>query len=303
MIRIGFSMHPNWARNQPLRDFLDPLRAAGLTALEFELDSNDPHWPEFLPLMEACRELGYHLCFHAPYRGERNIAGFTDEQGEEIARSMAPLYDIAAQYGPTTIVVHGARSPVGQRARQLLYADTVAFLEWALDHYPTLNLALENLNPRSDLNKTGDNRAELLHAVREIDYPSVGICWDIGHDVNAGRLELPGPVWLRHVQHVHIHDLDEAGNDHLPLIYGRVQPQRWLPPLLQRGFDGTVTLELNGRRCAFLWPDRIMPALVDSVRDIAEAIHEAKQQTPARRRDSSSGGHAHAAAGAEEDSA
>jgi sugar phosphate isomerase/epimerase len=293
MIPIGFSMHPNWARGQALRAFLDPLRAAGLTTLEFELDSNDPNWPEFQPLMEACRKLGYGLCFHAPYRLSRptdaptqtggseyrpvTIAGFSGKQRAEIARSLTPLYDIAAQYGPATIVVHGARAPADQRARDLLYADTVAFLEWVLEQYPTLTVALENLNPVPGVNKIGDSRAELLHIVREIDYPALGICWDIGHDVNAGRMELPGPVWLRHVQHVHIHDLDDAGQDHFPLIYGRVQPQQWLPPLMRTRFDGIVTLELNGRHCAFLWPDRIMPALVDSITAIADATRSAGQ--------------------------
>jgi sugar phosphate isomerase/epimerase len=301
MIQIGFSMHPNWAQGDALRAFLDPLRAAGLTALEFELDSNDPKWPEFGPLMAACRDLGYNLCFHAPYRGSSRptdsgtehswtLAGFADEQGEEMARSLAPLFDIAAQYGPTTVVVHGAKAPAGQRTRRLLHADTLIFFEWAMDQYPTLTLALENGNPVADVTKIGDNRAELLHIVREVDYPALGICWDIGHDVNAGRLEVPGPLWLRQVQHVHIHDLDDAGQDHLPLIYGRVLPQRWLPPLVRTGFDGIVTLELNGRRCAFLWPDRIMPALVDSVRAIAAAIAEAQQDSPACRLNSGPAG-------------
>lgn len=304
MITIGFSMHPNWVRGHSLGAFLDPLHAAGLSALEFELDSNDPTWPEFDPLMEACRALGYQLCFHAPYRGQRTIAGFAEDQAEEIAQSLAPLYDIAARYGPATIVLHGARAPASKRPRHLLYADTLAFIEWVLEQYPTLTMALENVNPHPDVIKIGDGRAELLHIVREIDYPAVGICWDIGHDVNAGRTELPGPVWLRHVQHVHIHDLDDAGQDHFPLIYGRVLPQRWLPPLVRTGFDGIITLELNGPRCAFLWPDRIMPALVDSVRAIAEAIDEAQQQMPSCRLDSrpAGAGENSSGSGAAEDS-
>ena len=273
MIHIGFSMHPNWVRGtNGLHSFLEPLREAGLTALEFELDSNDPTWPEFGPLMEACRELGYTLCFHAPYRGPRNLAGFADEQGEEMARLLMPLYDIAAQYGPATVVVHGARSTPAERTRDLLYADTLAFLDWALEEYPTLTLALENLEPRPDLIKIGDSRAEVLHVVREIEHPQLGICWDIGHDVVAGRTEAPGPLWLRQVRHVHIHDMNDEGQDHLPLLYRRVQPERWLAPVIRAGFDGIVTLELQGRRCAFLWPDQIMPALVNSIQAIADAI-------------------------------
>jgi len=282
MIKVGFSMHPNWVRGllSP-HTFLDPLRAAGLTALEFELDSNDPNWSEFAPLMETCRELGYHLCFHAPYRGQRTIAGFADEGGEEMARTLAPLYDVAAQYGPATIVVHGAKSVPAERSRDLLYADTLAFLDWALDQYPTLTLALENLSPNPDVIKIGDSRAELLHIVREIEHPSLGICWDIGHDVGAGRVEAPGPLWLRQVRHVHIHDLNDEGQDHFPLMYGHVRPEHWLPPVIRAGFDGVVTLELNGHRCAFLWPDQIMPALVNSISAIADAIRAAEQESSA----------------------
>jgi sugar phosphate isomerase/epimerase len=170
----------------------------------------------------------------------------------------------------------------------LLYADTVALLDWALDEYPTLTLALENLNPVPDVIKIGDSRAEVLHVVREIEHPNLGICWDIGHDVNAGRAEVPGPLWLRQVRHVHIHDLDDNGQDHFPLTFGRVRPGHWLPPLLRTGFDGIITLELNGPRCGFLWPDRIMPALVSSIEMIANVIR-GSQPTPATRQSGSGG--------------
>jgi len=291
MMQIGFSMHPNWARSLPsLSAFLDPLHEAGLTALEFELDSNDPAWPGFGPLMDTCREMGYRLCFHAPYRRPHTIVGFAGEKGEEIVQSLAPLYDIAALYGPATIVVHGAKSGTATAERSSmhdhLYADTVMFLDWALEEYPTLTLALENLDPAPDVIKIGETRAEVLHIVREIEHPNLGICWDIGHDVNAGRSEAPGPLWLRQVRHVHIHDLNDEGQDHLPLIYGRVRPRHWLPPVIRAGFDGIITLELNGQRCAFLWPDRIMPALVNSIAIITAAIRES-QQTPLPRRSGS----------------
>jgi sugar phosphate isomerase/epimerase len=274
MIQVGFSMHPNWATGEALPAFLEPLRAAGLTALEFELDSNDARWAEFGPLMAACQRLGFRLCFHAPYRVPRTIAGFADTERRRITRALAPLYRIAAEHGPATVVVHGAKS--ADRGHELLVADTEAFLQWVLDRYSSLTLALENLNPDPTTHKVGTDRGEVTQIVARVAHPRLGLCWDIGHDLNAGRTEQPEAAWLRQVRHVHIHDLDPQGVDHVPLIYGQVDPHRWLQPLVGAGFAGIVTLELNGRHCASLWPDRIMPALTASVRAITRALQTAQ---------------------------
>lgn len=271
MIHVGFSMHPRWASAENAATFLEPLREAGLSAVEFELDSNDAHWPEFPPLIETCRDMGFTLCFHAPYRAPHTIAGFAGSQRDEIIQPLGPIYDVAAKYGPATIVIHGAKDAL--RPRALLCADTVAFLQWVLDTYSELTVALENLNPDPAANKIGCDRAEVKRIVQKVDHPRLGICWDVGHDVNGGARRLPRAKWLGLVRHVHIHDLDDRGLDHYPLIYGKVVAERWLPPLARAGFAGTITLELNGARCGFLWPDRIASALVGSVRAIHEALH------------------------------
>lgn len=273
MIHVGFSMHPRWANADHAAEFLKPLRDAGLSAVEFELDSNDACWPEFPALIETCRDLGLTLCFHAPHRPPRTIAGFAGGAREEIIRSLSPMYDVAARYAPALIVVHGAKD--ASRSHALLYADTKAFLEWILDTYENLTIALENLNPDPHANKVGCNRAEVGRIVQEVHHPRLGICWDVGHDVNGGARRLPSVVWLQMVRHVHIHDLDDRGLDHYPLIYGKVVAERWLPPLVRAGFTGIVTLEVNGARCASLWPDRIESALVGSVRSIVEATRAA----------------------------
>jgi sugar phosphate isomerase/epimerase len=280
VIRIGFSMHPRWASADRAGAFLEPLRKVGLTAVEFELDSNDPHWREFPPLVETCRDMGLALCFHAPYRPPHTIAGFADGRRDEIIQSLSPIYDVAARYGPSTVVIHGAKD--ASRSHALLYGDTVAFLQWVLQWYGVLTVALENLNPDPAANKVGCSRAEVGRIAQEVRHPRLGICWDVGHDVNVGAKRIPGADWLRIVRHVHIHDLDERGLDHYPLIYGQVAPERWLPPLVDVGFSGTVTLELNGERCGFLWPDRIASALAGSVRAISETIEAAERKRAGR---------------------
>ena len=267
--RVGFSMHPRWAFGEGLRSFLEPLRRAGLAALEFELNNYDSLWPQFAPLIDDCRQLGFELCFHAPYRPPHSFAGFAGRSRSRIIAAQKAMYELAASLGPVTVVVHGARSET--RSLPHLVDDTVRFVEWVLHDFPNLTLALENLNHRTGFNRVGESEAQLLDMVEQFNHPRLTICWDVGHHVMAGNTAAPPVDWLKRVGHVHIHDLDPSGLDHLPFIYGRVVPGAWLSQLPDT-FAGIVTLELNGQRCAFLWPDRMMPALTNSVAAIRDIL-------------------------------
>jgi sugar phosphate isomerase/epimerase len=267
---VGFNMHPRWAFGERLLDFLGPLRAAGLRALEFELWDGDPDWPRLLPLMEDCRRMGFKLCFHAPYRRPHNVAGFAGERREGIWDDYGPMLDIAARFAPASVVIHGAWSET--RSREALYADTIAFLEWVLERYSSLVLALENLVPHPHQVKIGTTRAEILGIVEEVDDRRLGLCWDMGHDAKAGRLTTPDAAWLRRVVHVHVHDIDENGTDHYPLLYGRVPYHTWLPALVQAGFRGIVTLEIKGDQLAHLEFEQVRRILVASVAEAARLL-------------------------------
>jgi sugar phosphate isomerase/epimerase len=210
--------------------------------------------------------LGFSLCFHAPYRLPYTVAGFAAQERAEIEAAYAPMLDIAARFGPATVVVHGARSET--RCHEEVYADTIAFLRWAVEQYPSLTFALENLNPDPSLAKVGVDRAEVLRVVQEINVPNLGICWDMGHDVRAGRLDLPATAWLRGVCHVHVHDIDGQNVDHYPLIYGRVPYRVWLPALVETGFEGITTLEIEGRRLMSLEGAQITEMLRDSIGEL-----------------------------------
>jgi len=267
---VGFSMHPRWVYNGTPIDFLEPLRAAGLGALEYELDANGPDWPHFVPSMENCQQLGFTLCFHAPYKTPYTIAGFAGQERAAIEAAYAPMLDVAASFAPATVVVHGANSAT--RSYEELCADTVAFLRWALARYPSLTFALENLYPDPKRIKTGVTRAGLLRIVEEIDDPRLGICWDMGHDVLAGRYDLPDDAWLQHVYHVHVHDIDPRGVDHYPFMYGRVPYKTWLPALVQNGFEAIVTLEIKSEQLIPLGMARIMEMLVNSISEIRRLL-------------------------------
>lgn len=267
---IGFNMHPLWACGERLGDFLAPLGAAGLAGLEFELWPNDPKWSCFPQLMDDCRQLGFALSFHAPYRTPYTIAGFADQAQAEIEAAYGAMFNLAAQFAPAIVVVHGANSPV--RSYDELRADKIAFLRWALIRYPTLTFALENLNPNPQLTKVGTERDEVLGIVEAIGAPRLGICWDMGHDTLANHHEVPSATWVRRVVHAHVHDIDEQRVDHHPLIYGRVPYDTWLPHLVKTGFNRVIVLELKGNNLPARCAEAHRHVLTESIAKIARSL-------------------------------
>lgn len=274
---LSFNMHPRWLSALPLAEFLEPLQKAGLRGMEFLLDSNQLEWPEFADLMRDCQKAGLRLSFHAPYAAYYSLAGFSiPERRETIQRLIHPLLELgqsfsAANPGLPLVVVHGARSKTA--SREQLLEDTRQFLSWAAASYPGLRFALENLNPAApDEVKVGDRREEVLRVVQELDHPRVGICWDMGHDYLQNSLRLPEEAWLKKVIHVHIHDVNEEGQDHYPLVYGRVPVQPWLNALSHSGYMETVCLEVKGHQLNGWGMERCMQSLADSFKLIQEAI-------------------------------
>lgn len=253
-------MHPNWLGGRPAAEFLHPLRALGVASLEFTLEPAHDLWPAMKALVSECQRLGFTCHFHAPYAGAYNPAGWLSGRQSELEGLFAPVLAYAqerasANRGPTVLVVHGAR---GTAARADLTADTVAFLSWVLSRSPLLNVVLELLPREPDKFKVGETAQNLMEVVRGVGSPRLSLCWDLGHVARNARqgdvARLPRG-FLPRVRHVHVHDLNDAGEDHYPLIYGNVPVARYARQLRRAGFAGTVILELNGHHLARLGGD------------------------------------------------
>lgn len=276
-IRIGFSMHPRWVEHTGLKAFIDPLRLAGLSALEFELDDNQACWSDFPGLMEEAVAQGLELSFHAPYRAPHSLVGFAGESRPALEQEYRPLLEIAERWAqrtgePRTLVIHAAVAQPPTDPDSLV-ADTIAFMHWVAEAFPNVHLALENNHPplRNEI-KVGIQRADVLQLAKCLPPERLGICWDMGHDFLRHQQDEPTPEWFSRVMHVHLHDVDQASLDHYPLIFGNVPHQSWLQGLKHAGMNGIVVLELKGERLKD-WPmDQIRTALVGSVEIIAREI-------------------------------
>lgn len=299
-VQIAFNIHPLWLKGTDLGSFLAPLREAGLNSLEFEIDSNLPEWNQVVLLIADCSAAGMEICFHAPYRPPVSLRGFHGEKREAIIETIQPVWSLANKWAlrnqfRTAIVIHGAvtdqvsyirngvmtdeledqgQSP-GQQVLYSLREDTKDFIIWALDRFPNLVIALENLDlANPGVIKFGERREDVLDLVKEINHPRLGICWDLGHDIRQGVMHDPPREWLEHVKHVHAHDIDDEGRDHFPLIFGKVPNERWIQMLVNAGMEGTITLELKGQNMMGWDLSRITDALVGSIRSIYKVVNQ-----------------------------
>jgi len=269
-------MHPLWLTGGDLESFINPLRDNGLRSLEFEIDSNLSGWEQFEPLMEDYSKIGIEICFHAPYRFPFSLRGFRGDRRSEIINANLPLWSLADSWGirnnfRTEIVLHGASSKQSNMAE--LRKDTKTFIIFALEAFPNLTIALENLDvAKPGIIKFGERREDVLDLVTEIDHPRLGICWDTGHDIRHGVTQDPSKEWLDRVVHVHVHDIDDSGEDHFPLVFDKVPNEHWIQLLMDAGMEGTITLELKGGNLINWEIERINDALVKSIKTINEVI-------------------------------
>ena len=275
--QIGFSMHPRWSDGIGLEKFLSPLRAAGLSVLEYELDKNLDMWESSSHQMMEARDLGMQLSFHAPYRAPYSLVGYNGNQRKNIENQYGEMLELASALAAKdedikTVVIHAATAPQPARPDDLA-ADTISFLRWACETFPNLLLALENNHPASGNQvKVGASREGVLNIVSSVRHPHLRVCWDMGHDYLSGSSIVPEPEWLAEVAHVHVHDVNDNGVDHYPLVYGNVPFQPWLRALKKTGMKGTVVLELKGNQLKEWQPDQIQKSLINSIHAIMKEL-------------------------------
>lgn len=253
-IVLGFSHHPKWEASAGGDAFLSPLEAAGARALEFTLYPGDEDYGALLTLAEDRVRAGTPCSFHAPYKDPWNPRGFAGDRRAELETLFTPaleFVDRMADLGgfDPPLVIHGAHGRAGLAE---LTRDTREFLVWVLGQSRRARPMLENLPPKPGYVRVGETPEQVSDVVRDIGHPRLGVCWDFGHSVLQNQLGLPPDEFLRAVRHVHVHDINAAGEDHFPLVYGRVPWQADLDALMRVGFDGFVILEINGYRASAL---------------------------------------------------
>ncbi len=251
MIELGFALHPKWVERSGRENFLAPLKAAGMSVLEFTLQPEGDEWEPMRALAEECVRAGYRCHFHAPYKDPFNSDGFTTSRRDELIRLYETPLDFAERMAEVgnhspALVIHGAH---GATSLAQLTEDTRQFLLWVLERTRHARLMLEILPPKPGYLRVGESYEQVVNLVRAINHLRLNICWDLGHSY-LQNLNLPPQDFLCATRHVHIHDSNDAREDHFPLVFGNVPWLEDLSALIRAGFNGAVVMEINGYRAS-----------------------------------------------------
>lgn len=238
----------------PLSDLFPILNESGLNELEVNTPAHRAG--ETGTVARKAVEAGFICHFHAPYPRAFPILEFGRMRRGEVEDTFRELFDLALecavrQQTPCVINLHGASARSGEADPLELRQATREFLGWAVGvvgDYP-VRLALEVALYEPGLYRIGQFGGEIADIVRSIAHPALGLGLDMGHcAMYERRRGMPYDLnddFIRRVIHVHLHDIDEDGQDHGPLIYGRVDYPGYLQWLARRRFGGAVILEFS----------------------------------------------------------
>jgi sugar phosphate isomerase/epimerase len=267
-IRIGNAASPRWydLSDTRLEEYIDRLVEWGATSAELVLHRGEADEQtarvhvleeDWFRVFERYRAHGIVCHAHAPLHPRFKLdREQTDPDG--LRADLLPVIEAVAEFsrrqGETCVLVlHGA-SGEPSIARE----STKSFLTWCAEVFERTSaggrLAIELRRPRT-LDDQGFDRSRtaLASFVHELGIGRVGICWDLGHDwegrmFNPAWTPRPDDVFLDHVSHIHLHDaggVDDAV--HFPLQSGRIPWKEQLDPILDRGYQGAITLEVRYR--------------------------------------------------------
>lgn len=273
MIRLGNASAPRWFGDKVdhLDGYIDHLVGFGATSTELALH----HGPsderntrvhvqqhDWQAVVDRFVARGLHCDLHASLAPAFSLRRWQQES-RRLQSQYRPLVTfgerVASQTGsPTVMVIHAANDfevPAESNARA-----TTEFLEWALAESGAygggLRFAIElRHDPDKHVTRFDADREMLRRFVEQFDTDRVGICWDIGNDLQQAKWKntaptTPGSGFFAQVIHVHAHSQGPGGDMHFPLLSPLEPAAKWLGLLPGEHYSGSVTLEIRYRLAA-----------------------------------------------------
>ena len=248
MKRYGIS---SWiANNLPVDEAIQALAAPGFEKIEIS-GSGSP----LLQLWEdnpvsACQKLKSAglsiLSIHGPIAGRRLDHADEATRQESIAANLE-YFDKMRNCGIPEIVIHPIGSGDYSTQEKHIESRTRSLnsLKVLAEHAEQMGvrMAVENLSG----NRPGSTLADMLKMIDGLG-DHVGICFDIGHAVQAGLdiiHELKTAVSAKKLFSLHIHDVNEKGKDHFVPGEGKINWDAFISELDACDFHGGRILEIS----------------------------------------------------------
>jgi sugar phosphate isomerase/epimerase len=266
-VLLGNSGSPRWysGEDRTLERYLDSLVAWGATSAEIVLHHGpfdertarvhviEPDWSE---TVSAYQRRGLAVQLHVSLDQRFATSRWRDDREglmDEFEPILALASVIAESQERVVLVLHGASDQAATLDQN--EASTAGLLDWLATRFETSSLpacAGLELGAAKDGRETATARARasVFGLVEQVASPQVGICWDLAHDrENSAReadwTERPSDEFLRRVVHVHLHDLDDQGMAHYPLLLGNVPFERQLAALAEVKSLPSLTMEVR----------------------------------------------------------
>ncbi|CAN5762002.1 hypothetical protein BH23CHL5_BH23CHL5_12630 [soil metagenome] len=293
MIQLGNASAPKWfgLRVDRVDAYVDQLISFGASSTELVLHHGpsdernervhvqEHDWATITSTFQA-RNL--HCNLHASLAPAFSLRRWAFEP-KRLQAVYRPLLrfgaELAQRHGTTRVLVVHAANAKEKTTEQNAQA-TSEFLDWALEESTALGGGLNySIELRHDGEVTRErfdtDRAMLKRFVASVGDQRVGICWDIGNDLQQSLLNKvapapPGASFFPLVNHVHVHGRSAFGDMHNPIGPTDVSVNRYLESLAAANYSGSVTLEIRYRLAAA--QGQPMAILGRSYRLAAEAL-------------------------------
>ncbi|MBI4757948.1 MAG: sugar phosphate isomerase/epimerase [Chloroflexi bacterium] len=192
-------------------------------------------------------ERGWTYFIHTPV-GKIKLGSIDPIVRQTSLQEVKRAIDLAAGLGARLITVHS--TPCNDHERdsdpemERLEREALSEICAGAAHHG-VTIALENMPPGSIFPHRYSDFSGLLALLKEI--APLGITLDVGH-ANLAQISLPDMVHqLSHrIRHIHIHDNDGSGDQHLPVGQGAVDWIGFMKALAQIDYEGFLELEFQG---------------------------------------------------------
>lgn len=284
---LGNSGAPRWydCSLERFGAYLDLLGECSATSAEIVLHDGEadeftsrihvlrPDWED---VIQGYRYRGLDVFVHGPLTPEFSPLSWTHDPRETLARYQPVLHqvaEIAEDQGYTTLVLHGLADLDRDRAENERvtghFLDTIAE---SLDRWTDKVTVAIELRAFRDVRPyaAATTRGSILRVVDYARHPSIGICWDVAHDleshiIRSSPWKTPDRTFLERVRHLHVHDLGHDDEPHCPPTIGRVPIGEAISELPEI----PVTMEVRWRMAERMGePWEILRKSYDAVRDL-----------------------------------
>jgi sugar phosphate isomerase/epimerase len=184
------------------------------------------------------------IAIHGPFIGMEY--GHIDHLIRDVVNHRLDMtFDVAVKLKARRVVLHSGygREYDLFKMKDLWLKNNAGFWKQGIGRWADagIEIALEN--------ETDQVPDLLVKLVDEVNNPSFGICFDIGHAHLFS--ELDASEWVRRMDHrllhVHLHDNDGKGDCHWPLGRGTIDFEPFYAALLRHAAQATISLEVEDK--------------------------------------------------------